>query len=142
MQLPPYLDENGFYEQLHNYWFGVFQKKSFFRNPNKVLENEFELLRKQMIAEAIEAAAQRIGLSVFNEAYKGRFRDMSDEQLIDTFNKEMDNPEWVSSRELFQIALYDEFDTRNYDYSDIDTGGEGLSFTRKIKLLNKKIILV
>ena len=65
---------------------------------------------------------------------------MNDEQLIGTFNRELNNPEWTSSRELFQLALYDEFENRKYDYSAVVTE-DGLSFKKKIKLDGRKIVI-
>jgi hypothetical protein len=49
------------------------------------------------------------------EEYKERFKDMSDEQLIATFNKDMGNPGWTGSRASFHAAMSDEFKLRGLE---------------------------
>jgi hypothetical protein len=71
--------------------------------------------------------------------YKERFSDMSDEQLIDAFNREVNNIGWTSSRAFYLVALQEEFENRNYDYSEIGDK-EGLSLKNKIKLIGKKVV--
>jgi hypothetical protein len=135
------LEKWGFYDQLHEYFFASLQKNSS-KNYGAILEDEFKELSDEMKKETMmreeKGLTQELVLSVFNE-FKGRFKNMSDEQLIDTFNRELGNSEWVSLRELFQLALRDEFKNRGYDYSAIDAG-ESLSFKKKIKLVGKKVV--
>ena len=66
---------------------------------------------------------------------------MDDKQLIDSFNREVGNPGWTSSRASYLSALHQEFNDRGYDYSDIGNAGS-LNFKNKIELLNKKIKIV
>lgn len=70
--------------------------------------------------------------------YRERFSDMSNRQLIDVFNYDVGNPGSVRTRLIFLRALQDEFDNRNFDYSDI---GDQTSFSlkNKVKIFNKKI---
>ena len=137
------LEKLGLCNQLHEYFFASLQKHSS-KNYGAILENEFKELNDEMKKETMvqgeKGLMQELVLSVFNESFKGRFKNMSDEQLIETFNLELSNPEWVSSRELFQLAICDEFENRHYDFSDIDTG-DGLSFKKKIKLVGKKVVV-
>lgn len=139
-----YLEKKGFYDQLHEYWFESLQRNSS-KHFSDILEKEFKELsdemKKEMVNREKNGLTQELVMSVFNESFNGRFRGMSDEQLIDTFNRELGNPEWVSSRELFQLALYEEFENRNFDCSSISTE-EGLpSFKKKIRLVDKKILV-
>jgi len=65
---------------------------------------------------------------------------MSNEELIDVFNCEVGNSGWTSSRASYLAALGEEFENRNYDYSDIGDTGR-LSFKNKVKLIFNKIIV-
>ncbi|MFA7133583.1 MAG: hypothetical protein WC122_01230 [archaeon] len=75
-----------------------------------------------------------------NQEYRDRFRSMNDKQLIDAFNNEVGNSGWTASRASYLFALCGEFKNRDYDYSNI--GEEKvMSLNKKIKLINKKIIV-
>ena len=79
-------------------------------------------------------------LQKINQEYLECFRGMSDEQLIDAFNREVRNGGWTITRSFYLSGLHKEFGNRNYDYSDIGDKGH-LSFLKKIKLVGKKIII-
>ena len=64
---------------------------------------------------------------------------MSDEQLIDLFNKDVGNTGWVGARARFCSALHEEFENRGFDFSAIGNKNI-LSFANKITLIGKKII--
>ncbi len=139
------LEKKGLYDQLNEYCFKVWtrSKENSSEDFGQILENEFAELSSEMKNEVNReknGLTQELVMSVFNESFKGRFNGMSDEQLVDTFNRELGNPEWVSSRELFQLALLQEFEDRKYDYSAIETE-EGLSFKKKIRLVDNKILV-
>ncbi|NVP17246.1 hypothetical protein HUU51_00870 [Candidatus Gracilibacteria bacterium] len=69
---------------------------------------------------------------------KTRFEMYSDIELFETFNKEVGNTGWTSTRATFLSELHNEFDNRGFDYSNIgDT--KSLSFKNKI-ILDGKII--
>lgn len=69
---------------------------------------------------------------------KTRFEMYSDIELFETFNKEVWNTWWTSTRATFLSELHNEFDNRWFDYSNIwDT--KSLSFKNKI-ILDWKII--
>lgn len=70
---------------------------------------------------------------------KEELQGMSDEQLIDSFNKDVGNPGWVGARARFHSALYAEFEDRGFDFSAIGNKNS-LSFADKIKLIGKKIV--
>ena len=44
--------------------------------------------------------------------FKERFKNMSDEELIEIFNKDKNNPGWTNSRAMFQGALHEEIEDR------------------------------
>lgn len=71
--------------------------------------------------------------------FKERFQKMTNEQLIETFNKDVGNPGWVSARARFQSALREEFENRGFEFSAIGDK-RGFSFSNKITLVGKKII--
>ncbi|MDX1687030.1 MAG: hypothetical protein R3248_03520 [Candidatus Promineifilaceae bacterium] len=52
----------------------------------------------------------------------GRFaylEDLSDEELVEAFNKEVGKPGWTNSRAKYFYKLREEFERRNIDYSAI-----------------------
>lgn len=53
-----------------------------------------------------------MGHSDLEKNFKERFKNMSNEQLIDTFNKDKNNPGWTNSRAIFQVALHEEIEAR------------------------------
>ena len=74
------------------------------------------------------------------KGFSARFRAMSDQELIEDFNREVGNDGWVSARAAFLAALHDEFNNREYDYAIIGCR-QGLSFARKVRLEGKRIVL-
>lgn len=70
---------------------------------------------------------------------KEKLQKMSDEQLLDSFNKNVGNSGRGSTRERFHSALREEFENRGFDFSAIGKNN-GLSFANKITLVGKKII--
>lgn len=69
---------------------------------------------------------------------KTRFKTYSDIELLETFNKEVWNKWWTSSRAEFLYELHREFEKRWFDYSEI-WDSESLSFKNKVKLEWNKI---
>jgi hypothetical protein len=70
-----------------------------------------------------------------------RLRAMSDNELIDAFNKDVGNPGWVAARGRFHAALREEFIKRGFDFSAI--GNDiSISFNNKIVLKEKIIQIV
>jgi len=68
-----------------------------------------------------------------------KLQKMTDEQLIDLFNKDVGNPGWVGARASFHSALYKEFENRGFDFSVIGNKNS-LSFANKVTLIGKKIV--
>lgn len=64
-----------------------------------------------------------------NEFIK-KLNKMNDEQLIDSFNKDVSNMGWVGARARFHSALHEEFENRGFDYSIIGNKNS-LSFSKK-----------
>ena len=73
--------------------------------------------------------------SIFND----EFQQLSDQQLIDRFNGDVNNPGWVTARGDFHAAMHHEFVKRGWDISEIgDQFSHSLAF--KVRLEGKKII--
>lgn len=70
--------------------------------------------------------------------YQKRFRDMSDQELVEAFNREVGGSGWTSSRAKYLEALHQEFKVRGFDYSIIGDD-HGLSFKDKVRLENNRI---
>lgn len=70
--------------------------------------------------------------------FRTHFATMSDEELVDAFNREVGNLGWVRSRGSYLLALRDEFESRGFDYSAIGNK-EGFSLKNKVKVVGKKI---
>lgn len=63
---------------------------------------------------------------------------VTDKDLIERFNLEVDTAGWVTARASYLAAIHQEFNRRGFDYSEI--GDEGsLSFKNKIELVGKLI---
>ena len=77
----------------------------------------------------------------YHKEYQDRFKKMSDDQLIDAFNREAGNAGWTSSRGSYLAALHQEFKARGYDYSIIGDKNS-LSLKRKVQLVGKKIEII
>lgn len=74
-----------------------------------------------------------------HQEFQERFNAMSDDELIDAFNREVGNPGWTSSRVTYLSLLHEEFKKRHFDYSVIGSVG-GLSLNKKVKLIDKEIV--
>jgi len=72
--------------------------------------------------------------------FKKRFKSLSDEEVIELFNKEVGKPGWVTARASYLAALHYEFNRRGFDYSVIGDFAS-LSLKHKIKLVGKTIVL-
>ncbi|MEK7473681.1 MAG: hypothetical protein AAB668_03090 [Patescibacteria group bacterium] len=79
--------------------------------------------------------------NIENEDFAARFKKMSDQELIDVFNRQVGNSGWVGSRAKFMSALPEEFKNRGFDCSAVGNG-KGLSFMQKVRLDGKKVIIV
>lgn len=73
--------------------------------------------------------------------YRRRFRKMTNDDLISTFNSDVGNPGWVGARGRFHIALQDEFIHRGFDISRISKVSRSLSWAKKINLVGQRIIV-
>lgn len=72
---------------------------------------------------------------------KTRFETYSDIELLETFNKEVLNTWWTSSRAEFLSELHTEFNNRWFDYSKI-WDSKSLSFKNNITLRWKIINII
>ena len=71
--------------------------------------------------------------------FKQSFKKMSVQELIDTFNNDLGKPGWVGAREAFYLALYDEFQNRGIDISEVRVRGKNVK--NRMKLVGKKVII-
>ncbi len=62
-----------------------------------------------------------------------RFRSASTQELVNSYNSQVGNRGWVSSKGRYLYALYHELKNRKIDISAIDTGG-GLRLDQRIVL--------
>lgn len=74
------------------------------------------------------------------EEYQERFKNKSDEQLIDSFNGQVGNAGWGTARMFYLSTLRKELENRNIDYSDVGDK-EGISYAKRVKLVGKKIVI-
>ncbi len=75
----------------------------------------------------------------FNK-YLSYFKELSDNELIEIFNAEVNNKGWTSQRGAYLSAILVEFKNRYFDYSMIGSENR-LSLKNKIKLVSGKIII-
>ena len=75
----------------------------------------------------------------YKEECKKMFSEMNDAEIIGSFNKEVGNTGWTTSRGIYLSCLENEMHNRLFDLSAIS--GNGLSFKKKIKLVNNKIVI-
>ena len=72
------------------------------------------------------------------EDFAARFQMMTDEEIINAYNREVGMHGWGNSRANFLSALHDEFIRRNWDYSLIGDK-RSLSLSKRVKLVNEKV---
>jgi hypothetical protein len=65
--------------------------------------------------------------------FASRFKEMSNAELINAFNREVGINAFVSSRAAYLSALHDEFEHRQWDYSLIGDKTK-ISLNQKIEL--------
>lgn len=82
-----------------------------------------------------------LGQRNFYEQFRKMFNGLSNENLIRAFNREIGNPGWTSTRAAYLAALHWELKERGFDYSAIGNKTE-LSFAKKVKLVENKIVLI
>ncbi len=85
--------------------------------------------------------SRRVANREMDEYYRRMMAAKSDEELVDSFNLDVNKAVWVSARASFHSALLREFEARGIDVSAIydSTTGTG-QLSRKIKLIGRKII--
>lgn len=72
--------------------------------------------------------------------YKKRFEKMSNEELVEAFNREVGNPGWTGARDAYLAALHREFLDRGFIISEIGNN-YSLSLKRKVKLVYKPVLV-
>ncbi|NQT49455.1 NUDIX domain-containing protein [Candidatus Kuenenbacteria bacterium] len=73
--------------------------------------------------------------------YQARFQAQTDDQLIESFNREVGSSGWTTSRSAYLTALREEFDARGFDYSAVGNK-KGLSYKEKIELVGGEVRIV
>lgn len=75
------------------------------------------------------------------EKFGQELSTLTDTELIDKFNQEVETEGWGTARASYLAAIHQEFKKRGFDYSEI--GDErSLSFKNKIELVGKKILVL
>lgn len=72
------------------------------------------------------------------EEFLERFGAISDDELIQIFNKEVGNSGWGTARASFLAAIHHEFGKRGFDYSEIGDSN-ALSFKNLVSLEELKV---
>lgn len=73
------------------------------------------------------------------EEYAKRFKENTDQEMVELFNGEVGKHGWGSSRASYIAALHHEFERRKFDFSLVGSPAR-LSFKSKVKLDGKKIM--
>jgi hypothetical protein len=70
--------------------------------------------------------------------------ELTNEQLVERYNKECGNTGWTSSRGTFLVELHAELKSRNLNLSAISDEGKGLSLhsNNKCKLVGNKLVRI
>jgi hypothetical protein len=70
--------------------------------------------------------------------------DLTNEQLVERYNKECGNTGWTSSRGSFLVELHAEFKSRKLDISAISADGKSLNLNanNKCKLVGNKLVRI
>jgi len=74
--------------------------------------------------------------------YKEMFHNLSDDDLIQCFNGQVRNPGTGTAKSLHNMTLLEEFKARQFDINAISSNGVSYSFARKIKLVDKIVVLI
>jgi hypothetical protein len=75
------------------------------------------------------------------EKFGQELSKLTDIELVDKFNQEVDTEGWGTARASYLAAIHQEFNKRRFDYSEIGNEHE-LSFKNKIELKGKVIFKV
>jgi len=95
--------------------------------------------RKQKNSDRHNKTSQKTK-QLYDETVK-KIEKLDNKELIELFNKDVNNPGWTSSRARHHVALYEEFIKRKIDFSAIGDG-LGLSFRNKIELNGNRIEII
>lgn len=69
------------------------------------------------------------------------FDTISDDEIIEKYNREVDCKGWASIRGAYLMAMRDQFIKRGFDYSAIGNK-EGLKLNQKVRLEDKQIVVI
>lgn len=72
------------------------------------------------------------------EKFEKNLISLSDQEVINSFNKEVGNTGWVAARAHFLKALINQFESREIDYSIIKNENT-ISLAKKVLLKEKKL---
>lgn len=75
------------------------------------------------------------------EKFEKNLISLSDQEVINSFNKEVDNTGWVAARAYFIKALTNQFESREIDYSIIKNENT-ISIANMVILTGIKITLL
>ncbi len=74
------------------------------------------------------------------EEYSERFKEMSDCELVEAFNREVGNPGWTGARGCYLAALHEEFCRRGFVVCNCKSA-RSLSLKKKVRLEYKPVLV-
>lgn len=75
--------------------------------------------------------------------FKQRLGSLSDQELVNAFNTQVDVRGWVSTRGHYLLAIQEEMMDRGFDIVEISSNGKStgtLSLSNRIQLVGKKLM--
>ena len=82
---------------------------------------------------------QKVNHKKYKEECEKKFMKMTDNDIIDVFNKQVGNSGWTTSSGIYLFCLETEMRNRLFDLSAVFN--KGLFFGKKIKLVKNVIVI-
>lgn len=82
-----------------------------------------------------------IDRTVQENEWKKRFQEQTDQELIESFNREVGNSGSGYARSLYSRCLMDEMSNRKRDFSVISEDGYCISYVNKVILIWNKLVI-
>lgn len=73
------------------------------------------------------------------EKFENDLATLSDQALVERFNREVGNRGWVSARACFLAALRNQFEYRAIDYALVKNETGGINLAKKVVLIDGKL---
>jgi hypothetical protein len=89
----------------------------------------------------IELNKLEINMKTYQLETRNRLSELSPEELFHMFNNEVGNKGWGNARSIFLYELIEAMRNANIDILAISDGLNGISFQRKVKLFENRLVL-